>query len=156
MEETDPESPVLAEMKEEGYINVDYEKLVEYILEFSNGEEGTYYHRVKHHICPLVKFKRSSSPLPGIYSVKSKQRKAMYRIAKRFKSLAEGELPLDDISEWKVNENDPVDHFLFQSENSFGRKDIIKMKGLKRKPFKSLEGFIDFDIWCAPYQTFVR
>ena len=41
MEETDPESPVLAEMKEEGYINVDYEKLVEYILEFSNGEEGT-------------------------------------------------------------------------------------------------------------------
>ena len=42
MEETDPESPVLAEMKEEGYINVDYEKLVEYILEFSNGEEGTY------------------------------------------------------------------------------------------------------------------
>ena len=40
MEETDPESPVLAEMKEEGYINVDYEKLVEYILEFSNGEEG--------------------------------------------------------------------------------------------------------------------
>ena len=62
----------------------------------------------------------------------------MYRIAKRFKSLAEGELPLDDISEWKVNENDPVDHFLFQSENSFGRKDIIKMKGLKRNPFKSL------------------
>ena len=60
----------------------------------------------------------------------------MYRIAKRFKSLAEGELPLDDISEWKVNENDPVDHFLFQSENSFGRKDIIKMKGLKRNPFK--------------------
>ena len=42
MEETDPESPVLAEMKEEGYINVDYEKLVEYILEFSNGEEGTW------------------------------------------------------------------------------------------------------------------
>ena len=40
MEETDPESPVLAEMKEEGFINVDYEKLVEYILEFSNGEEG--------------------------------------------------------------------------------------------------------------------
>jgi len=107
MEDNDPESPVLAEMKEEGFINVDYEKLVEYILEFSNGEE-----------------------------VKSKQRKAMYRIAKRFKSLAEGELPLDDISEWKVNENDPVDHFLFQSENSFGRKDLIKMKGLKRKPSK--------------------
>ena len=42
MEETDPESPVLAEMKAEGYINVDYEKLVEYILEFSNGEEGTW------------------------------------------------------------------------------------------------------------------
>ena len=63
----------------------------------------------------------------------------MYRIAKRFKSLAEGELPLDDISEWKVNENDPVDHFLYQSENSFGRKDIIKMKGLKRKPFRSIQ-----------------
>ena len=40
MEETDPDSPVLAEMKEEGFIDVDYEKLVEYILEFSNGEEG--------------------------------------------------------------------------------------------------------------------
>merc|ERR1711970_787268 len=65
MEENDPDSPVLAEMKEEGFINIDYEKLVEYILEFSNGD-----------------------------TVKSKQRKAMYRIAKRFKSLAEGELPL--------------------------------------------------------------
>ena len=42
MEDNDPESPVLAEMKEEGFINVDYEKLVEYILEFSNGEEGTW------------------------------------------------------------------------------------------------------------------
>ena len=73
----------------------------------------------------------------------------MYRIAKRFKSLAEGELPLDDISEWKVNENDPVDHFLFQSENSFGRKDIIKMKGLKRNPFKSIS--IGSSIFASPW-----
>ena len=41
----------------------------------------------------------------------------MYRIAKRFKSIAGGEVPLDDIEEYHTN-NDDIDKFLYQSEVS--------------------------------------
>ena len=39
----------------------------------------------------------------------------MYCIAKRFTSLAEGELPLDDIEDWKI-EQDTLDKFLYHTE----------------------------------------
>jgi len=52
----------------------------------------------------------------------------MNRIVKKFKSLAQGELPLDDISDWTL-ENDEVDKFLFHTDSGYSKKELKKWDG---------------------------
>merc|ERR1712106_95317 len=91
----------LADLTEQGALDIDFQAVYESTVEMANGDD-----------------------------IKAKQRKAMYAIAKRFKSVASGEVPLDDIEEFHTNDDD-VDKFLYQSEHSFSKKELAKMKGLK-------------------------
>jgi len=56
----------------------------------------------------------------------------MYRIVKKFKSLANGELPLDDISDWTI-QNDEIDKFLFHTDGGYSKKELKKWDGMKKK-----------------------
>ena len=65
----------------------------------------------------------------------------MYKIAKRFKSVASGEVPLDDIEEFHTNDDD-VDKFLYQSE--------VSLRGLY-----GLEGLVFLGLcWGNQNETF--
>lgn len=111
----------VAEMEDAGFLIVNFNKLSDYIIELTTDD-----------------------------TVKMKQKKSMNRIVKRFKSLAQGELPLDDISDWSI-ENDEIDKFLFHTEGGFSKKELKKWDGLKSAKTltdditKKLENFLGDD-----------
>ena len=52
----------------------------------------------------------------------------MNRVVMKFKSVANGEVPMDDISDWTI-EHDDVDKFLFHTEGGFSKKERKKWDG---------------------------
>ena len=60
--------------------------------------------------------------------VNQKQRKAMNRIVMKIRSLAAGDLPMEDISDWSVEPTD-IDKFLYQTSHGFSKKAMKYMQG---------------------------
>ena len=60
--------------------------------------------------------------------VNKKQQKAMNRVLQRLKSVAEGECPMDEISDWTM-ETDDVDKFLYHTEEGYSKKELKKWDG---------------------------
>ena len=65
----------------------------------------------------------------------------MNRILQRLKSVAEGECPMDEISDWTM-ETDDVDKFLYHTEEGYSKKELKKWDGIY---FYVFPVFIIFD-----------
>ena len=52
----------------------------------------------------------------------------MNRVLQRLKSVAEGECPMDEISDWTM-ETDDVDKFLYHTEEGYSKKELKKWDG---------------------------
>lgn len=126
--ENDKLNDRIEDMEEAGSLKINFEAVIKFILELieSDGE-----------------------------NVKMKQRKAMYRIIKKFKSVAEGEVPMDDITDWAID-NDKIDKFLYHTQHGFSKKELKAWDGLKSTKTmtnditKSLEDFLGHDTPTDP------
>ena len=65
----------------------------------------------------------------------------MNRVLQRLKSVAEGECPMDEISDWTM-ETDDVDKFLYHTEEGYSKKELKKWDGKFDDAFPA---FIVFD-----------
>ena len=54
----------------------------------------------------------------------------MNRIVMKIRSLAAGDLPMEDISDWSVEPTD-IDKFLYQTSHGFSKKAMKYMQGKK-------------------------
>ena len=63
------------------------------------------------------------------FLVNKKQQKAMNRVLQRLKSVAEGECPMDEITDWTM-ETDDVDKFLYHTEEGYSKKELKKWDGI--------------------------
>ena len=52
----------------------------------------------------------------------------MNRIVMKIRSLAAGDLPMEDISDWSVEPTD-IDKFLYQTSHGFSKKAMKYMQG---------------------------
>ena len=66
----------------------------------------------------------------------------MNRVLQRLKSVAEGECPMDEISDWTM-ETDDVDKFLYHTEEGYSKKELKKWDGKLLYLFPA--NFIFFD-----------
>jgi hypothetical protein len=93
---------------------------------------------------PYLQFSSKSTEtldLKKFILVTKKQQKAMNRVLQRLKSVAEGECPMDEISDWTM-ETDDVDKFLYHTEEGYSKKELKKWDGKFHDAFPAFIRFI--------------